>query len=92
MKHCFLAFLFFGSYHTFGQTANEVTSEDTLSLKVAEADSILEKIELFGEEYAKIMETWSPEKKKRFKETFVYTRGHITIPEKPIEWKNEEEE
>jgi hypothetical protein len=37
------------------------------------------------------METWSPEKKKRFQETFVYTRGHITIPEKPIEWKNEEE-
>ena len=69
MKHCFLAFLFFGSYHTFGQTANEVTSEDTLSLKVAEADSILEKIELFSEEYAKIMETWSPEKKKRFQET-----------------------
>jgi hypothetical protein len=91
MKHCFLAFLFFGFYHTFGQTANEVTSEDTLSIKVAEADSILEKIELFGEEYAKIMATWSPEKIKRFNETFVYTRGHITIPEKPIEWKNEEE-
>jgi hypothetical protein len=91
MKHCFLAFLFFGSYHTFGQTAHEVTCEDTLSLNIAEADSILEKIELFSEEYAKIMETWSPEKKKRFQETFVYTRGHITIPEKPIEWKNGEE-
>jgi hypothetical protein len=33
----------------------------------------------------------APEKIKRFNETFVYTRGHITIPEKPIEWKNEEE-
>ena len=76
--------LFWILSYTFCQTANEVTSEDTLSLKVAEADSILEKIELFSEEYAKIMETWSPEKKKRFQETFVYTRGHITIPEKPI--------
>ena len=69
----------------------QAMSGDTNIRDVAEADSILEKIELFGEEYAKIMETWSPEKKKRFQDTFVYTRGHITIPEKPIEWKNEEE-
>lgn len=64
-------------------------SGDTNTREVAEADSILEKIELFSEEYAKIMATWSPEKIKRFNETFVYTRGHIIIPEKPIEWKNE---
>jgi len=37
-------------------------SGDTNTREVAEADSILEKIELIGEEYAKIMELWSPEK------------------------------
>jgi hypothetical protein len=37
------------------------------------------------------METWSPEKKKRFADTFLLTRGQIKIPEKPIVWSNEEE-
>ena len=56
-----------------------------------DADSTLAQIEQFTAEYAKIMETWSPEKKKRFADTFLLTRGQIKIPEKPIVWSNEEE-
>ena len=56
-----------------------------------EADSTWAQIEQFTTEYAKIMETWSPEKKKRFADTFLLTRGQIKIPEKPIVWSNEEE-
>jgi hypothetical protein len=37
------------------------------------------------------MATWSPEKKKRFAEVFVMTRGQITIPKEPIVWDGEME-
>ena len=57
----------------------------------AESDSTFASLAHFTEEYAKIMETWSPEKKKRFADTFLMTRGQIKIPEKPIEWNNENE-
>jgi hypothetical protein len=56
-----------------------------------DADSTLAQIEQFTAEYAKIMATWSPEKKKRFADTFLLTRGQIKIPEKTIVWSNEEE-
>lgn len=57
----------------------------------AEADSTFASLQLFTDEYTKMMETWSPEKKKRFADTFLLTRGQIKIPEKPIVWSNEEE-
>ncbi len=78
---CFLNFQSFGQAP---QTATTLTKE-------AEADSTLAMVELFTDEYAKVMETWSPEKKKRFNELFVIGRGQFTVPEKPIVWSNEEE-
>jgi hypothetical protein len=75
------------NFQSFGQAPQTATTPT----KEAEADSTLARIELFTDEYAKVMETWSPEKKKRFVETFVFTRGQIKIPEKPIVWSNEEE-
>jgi len=56
-----------------------------------DADSTLAQIEQFTAEYAKIMATWSPEKKKRFAEVFVMTRGQNTIPKEPIVWDGEME-
>jgi hypothetical protein len=56
-----------------------------------DADSTLAQIEQLTAEYAKIMATWSPEKKKRFAEVFVMTRGQITIPKEPIVWDSEME-
>lgn len=91
MKHYFLALLFCECFQTFGQSANQFTNKDTLVTEVTAVDSTLETILLFSEEYAKIMATWSEEKIKRFNDTFMYTRGHITIPEEPIQWKNEDE-
>jgi hypothetical protein len=73
------------------QSFGQATQSTTTPYKEAEADSTLASIELFTDEYAKIMETWSPEKKKRFADTFLLTRGQIKIPEKPIVWSNEGE-
>jgi hypothetical protein len=75
------------NFQSFGQAPQTATT----STKEAEADSTLASVELFTDEYAKVMETWNPEKKKRFVETFVFTRGQINRPEKPIVWSNEEE-
>jgi hypothetical protein len=75
------------NFQSFGQAPQTTTTVT----KEAEADSTLARLELFTDEYAKVMETWSPEKKKRFSELFVITRGQFKVPEKPIEWSNEEE-
>lgn len=73
------------------QSLGQAPQTAAIASKEAEADSTFASLQLFTEEYAKIMETWSPEKKKRFAETFLMTRGQIKIPEKPIVWSNEEE-
>jgi hypothetical protein len=75
------------NFQSFGQAPQTATTPT----KEAEADSTLARVELFTDEYAKVMESWSPEKKKRFSELFVISRGQFTVPEKPIEWSNEEE-
>jgi hypothetical protein len=56
--------------------------------KSKESDSILSSIHSFDLEYSKEMETWSPAHKAWFTKTFVFTRGHFTIPKEPIQpWK-----
>ncbi len=75
------------NFQSFGQATQSLASPT----QEAEADSTLARLELFTDEYAKVMETWSPEKKKRFNELFVIGRGQFTVPEKPIVWSNEEE-
>ena len=75
------------NFQSFGQ----VPQTSTTPSQETEADSTFASLQLFTDEYAKIMETWSSEKKKRFAETFAYTRGQIKIPEKPIVWSNEGE-
>ena len=72
------------NFQSFGQATQRTSTPS----KEAEADSTFASLQLFTEEYAKIMDTWSSEKKKRFAETFAYTRGQIKIPEKPIVWSN----
>jgi len=73
------------------QSFGQAPQTSTTPTKEAEADSTLARLELFTAEYAKIMATWSPEKKKRFAEVFVMTRGQITIPKEPIVWDSEME-
>lgn len=56
--------------------------------KNKESDSILSSIHSFDLECSKEMETWSPAHKAWFAKTFVFTRGHFTIPKEPIQlWK-----
>ena len=59
-----------------------------INTKNKEIDSILNSINSFDLEYSREMETWSPEHKAWFTKTFVFTRGHFTIPKEPIQpWK-----
>lgn len=88
LKHaCIAVGICLLNFQSFGQTPQTATT----SIQEAEEDSTLARVELFTDEYAKVMETWSPEKKKRFNELFVIGRGQFTVPEKPIVWSNEEE-
>jgi hypothetical protein len=77
MKTIVLGIFLSFSYQYFAQSVvNENIANDN--------DSTIKNIYKLSEDYAKIMETWSPEKKKKFSETFVYTRGGFRIPNEPI--------
>ncbi len=77
MNKIILGIFVFFSYEIFAQS---VVNEPISNIN----DSTMQKIKRFSEDYAKIMETWSPEKKKKFNETFLYTRGNFRIPNEPI--------
>lgn len=77
MKYVCFYMISIGSFTSFGQTTNQEPV----------ADSTLKVIDDFSKQYAAMMETWSPEKIKKFNEIFCYRRGHITIPTEPIRWE-----
>jgi hypothetical protein len=64
------------------------TTPSEINTKNKESDSILNSIHSFDLEYNKEIEIWSPAHKAWFTKTFVFTRGHFTIPKEPIQpWK-----
>ena len=44
----------------------------------------LKKLQVFGDAYAKEMNTWSEEYRNWFVENFFYVRGQIKIPNEPM--------
>jgi len=79
MKTVFLSFLLLTAKTSFTQVAIHDSC-------LVESDSTLKYLNEFLTEYAKIMSTWSPEKKKKFSEVFIMERGNIRIPKEPIEF------
>ena len=72
-------------FSVIGYSQNTPSETNT---KNTESDSILRSLHSFDLAYSKEMETWSPAHKAWFAKTFVFTRGHFTIPKEPIQpWK-----
>jgi hypothetical protein len=80
MKKLVLVFTMFLGLNSFGQTIENNNSESIVSDTI----NVMSKHLNFTSEYAKEMQTWSKERLEHFNETFVYTRGNFTIPDKPI--------
>lgn len=68
---------FFLLFSVIGYSQNTPSETNT---KNTESDSILSSLQSFDLECSKEMETWSPAHKAWFAKTFVFTRGHFTIP------------
>lgn len=82
MKKLFIAIALFTSCNLFSQTITKpvgpVVVIDTLAYVGYDVNK-------FSAEYSQEMSTWSKERVEWFNKTFCYKRGHITIPEKPIQ-------
>jgi hypothetical protein len=82
MKKLFIALALFTTTNLFSQTiTNPVGPRVVIDTTV----SIGYDIDKFGAEYAQEMSTWSNERIEWFNQTFCHKRGHIRIPDKPIQ-------
>jgi hypothetical protein len=83
-KQAIIVMMGFISFKSTCQVSNEINIGS-----VSKNDSIIALIHSFSSDYSKIINSWSPEKKEWFNDTFVHSRGNFSIPKEPLKpWKD----
>ncbi len=78
-----LLLLFIGiSINGYAQKVDSLTKS---KIKIINDSIESQKLKIFGNDYAKEMETMSKEYRDWFKKTFVRKRGTFTVPKEPIQ-------